>query len=208
MTAQRYAIVDPRPTAEANPWSFYMPCEARRNAVAAGDSVKIIFTGIEDGECTERMWVQVTGVNDNGQLVGTLDNDPLGLVIEYGDEVVFDRHAIIDIHTNRADDPEETSVLDDRVFHRCWMDQRVWEGEEMPVKATNGHPQPEGYEGRFPWGGWMIVGADWEEGMPLEIGTPVIALRKDAAIAQHILGDEEVAVVVEKGADGWTSRAA
>ena len=207
---KRYIIEDPRPIAKANPYTFYMPCEERRMAVAPGDSVKIIFASPEEDGMNERMWVKVTDIEGDTDLIGQLDNQPIGLPMSVGEEVCFSRHNIIDISTDRADDPEETCAQDDRVFHRCWVDARVWDDEEAPVKATNGHEQPEDYSHpMFPWGGWMIVGADWEEGMPLEIGTPAAILRREPAMGPHILGnDEDGNVCVEKIDGEWRSCAA
>lgn len=206
---KRYIIRDPRPMREANPWTFYIPCEARTAAVASGDFVQVVFDPAEEGNTTERMWIEVTGCNDN-TLIGTLANQPNFLPMSYGEEVAFERHAIIAIQTNREDDPEETNVLDDEVFHRCWIDQRLLNGEVPAIRATNGHPEPEGYDGgkmNFPWGGWMIVGEGWKNDMPMTIGTPVIVIRQDAAIAPHLLGINDLAIV-EKIDGEWKSRRA
>lgn len=206
--AKRYTIRDPRPTRAESPWSFYLPCEARQNAVTIGDFAQLIFEGPDDEDMSERMWVRVT--EDRGEkLLGTLENAPFCLEMTYGEEVEFERFAIIDIDTERKDDPEETNVTDDRVFHRCWVDARVLDDGMAPARATNGHPQPEGYDGgqlAFPWGGWMIVGEGWTEDMPLEIGTPVLVMRREPAIAEHLMGDD-VPTLVEKIDGEWRSRA-
>lgn len=206
--AKRYTIRDPRPIREASPWSFYMPCKARRDAVAPGDVVQIIFEEPEPGSAAERMWVHITDT-DGDKLIGTLGNDPAMLEMIIGEEVVFERFAIINIQTDRKDDPEETNISDERVFHRCWTDTRVWEGDIAPVRATNGHPQPDNYDGGpmgYPWGGWMIVGEGWTEGMPLKIGTPVGVIRSDPAIAEHLMGDD-IPTLVEKIDGEWRSSA-
>ena len=215
MTKPTYTIRDSRPIADANPWSFYMPCEARRNAVTDGDLVQVVFeTGAAEDSSSERMWIAVTGktMSDTGEelLVGTLTNHPMFIAISHGDEIQFERHAIIDIQTDRKDDPEETCVQDSRVFDRGWIDERVWSSDVLPVKATNGHPQPDDYDGGpmdFPWGGWKIVGADWKEGMPLNVGTLIGVIRRDPGIATHLLGDD-VPTVVEKIDGEWRSSAA
>ena len=206
---KRYTIRDPRPTRKESPWSFYMPCEARQDAVATGDMVQIIFEAPDPQDGAERMWLYVTETRGS-KLLGTLTNIPAFLEMVHGEEVEFDRFAIIDIQTDREDDPEETNVTEDRVFHRCWVDARVWNDDMPPARATNGHPQPEGYDGgrlNFPWGGWMIVGEGWTEDMPLEIGTPVAVMRREPAIAEHLKGDD-VPTLVEKIDGEWRSRAA
>lgn len=207
--AKRYTIRDPRPTREKSPWSFYLPCEARQNAVAPGDIVQVIFETPDPEDGAERMWVVVTTATED-KLIGTLANVPAFLEMEYGEEVEFPRFAVIDIQTEREDDPEETNVTDDRVFHRCWIDERIWNGEIEPDRATNGHPQPEGYDGgvfNWPWGGWKIVGKGWTKNMPLRIGTPVAVMRQEPAIAEHLMGDD-VPTLVEKIDGEWRSRAA
>jgi len=206
---KRYIIRDPRPLREANPWTFYLPCEERTAAVAPGDFVQLIFDPAEQENTPERMWVEITGCDGN-TLIGTLANQPQYLPMAHGEEVAFTRHDIIDIQTDRKDDPEETNVLDGEVFHRCWIDERVLNGTVPAVKATNGCPEPEGYDGgrlNFPWGGWMIVGKGWENDMPMTIGTPVIVIRQDEAIAPHLLGTNEPAIV-EKIDGEWKSRRA
>ena len=206
---KRYTIRDPRPTRKESPWSFYMPCEARQDAVATGDMVQIIFEAPDPQDGAERMWLYVTETRGS-KLLGTLTNIPAFLEMVHGEEVEFDRFAIIDIQTGRENDPEETNVTEDRVFHRCWVDARVWNDDMPPARATNGHPQPEGYDGgrlNFPWGGWMIVGEGWTEDMPLEIGTPVAVMRREPAIAEHLMGDD-VPTLVEKIDGEWRSRAA
>lgn len=206
---KRYIVRDPRPTREESPWTFYLPCEERIAAVTPGDYVQAIFDPEDDEGLTERMWIHVTEA-DADNLIGQLANDPIYLPMTAGEEVSIPRYAVIQIMTERKDDPEETNVTDERVFHRCWIDKRVYRGDIPPVKATNGHPQPEGYSGgpmNFPWGGWLIVGEGWTEGMPLEMGTPVIVIRKDPGLAMHILGEDEP-TIVEKIDDEWKSRRA
>ena len=175
-----YAVYDSRITAAENPHSFYQPCEARRNAVAAGDAVKLVFEPLPEG-MSERMWVEVTGA-DGDALTGILANQPFGElagVLSIGDRVRFDRGGIITIDTDRADDPAETCLQDDVVFSRCLMDARVYNDEATAVRLVRDEPQPADYANEsFPWGGWRIEAEGFEPGMPTEVGTPVIAMRR------------------------------
>ena len=67
---KRYTIRDPRPTRKESPWSFYMPCEARQDAVATGDMVQIIFEAPDPQDGAERMWLYVTETRGS-KLLGT-----------------------------------------------------------------------------------------------------------------------------------------
>lgn len=71
------------------------PPENVRNSLPVGTYVKLLFRFAgekaerKDNE-TERMWVLVTGVDDNGYYVGTLENDPHHAdVLNCGDTIHF-----------------------------------------------------------------------------------------------------------------------
>lgn len=183
-----YTITDPRPIADANPFSFYRPCDARLAAIAPGDHVKAIFAPTDEDEGTERMWVLVTAA-DADTLTGTLDNEPFGMTgIALGDVVTLKRTDVIAIETTRADDPAETNgVGNEHLFHRCAMDDRVYRDKAQPTRIVRDAAQPEGYGpangDAYPWGGWRILGEGFEDRMDMEIGTPIIAVRIDARLA-------------------------
>ena len=73
-----------------------------RENLTVGDYVKLVFrfadeeSGREDNQC-ERMWVQVTGADDNGSYVGTIENDPHHESARYGDTVCFHPLNVADI---------------------------------------------------------------------------------------------------------------
>lgn len=70
------------------------PPEEVRGEVAIGCFVKLVFrfaeemSDREDNQC-ERMWVEVTDYDDDGNYVGTIANDPHHEAAEYGDIVSF-----------------------------------------------------------------------------------------------------------------------
>jgi hypothetical protein len=80
----------------ANPTTFWIPSDATKAAVMAGDHVKLMFT---DGVHTERMWVEVTGTGS-----GVLDNVPAWLAMRHRDPVSFEPRHIIQI------EPQERGI--------------------------------------------------------------------------------------------------
>lgn len=81
------------------------PDEDIRNNLQAGDFVKLVFRFAaedaprEDGQC-ERMWVQVTGQDDEGNYLGTLENDPVHDAAACGDELQFHPRHVMAIATD------------------------------------------------------------------------------------------------------------
>lgn len=207
MTA--YKIVDPRPTRAANPHSFYLPCDERLAAIAAGDQVKAIFKRSQEDEDAERMWVKITHC-DGDTLTGTLANAPLYMpALAYGDTIVLTRTDVIDIETDRADDPAETNDVDDTLFYRCTMDTRVYSDKIQPVRIVRDAAQPESYGPEngdtYPWGGWRILGEGYDDGMPTEIATPIIAVRIDVSMVPLFTAPEGAAFDLVDGV--WTRTA-
>ncbi len=74
------------------PGATPLPPESVRNALQAGDVVKLIFRlKRDDGEgAVERMWVDVVGGPPGGPYEGRLDNEPiLKGVLAHGDLITF-----------------------------------------------------------------------------------------------------------------------
>ncbi len=67
--------------------------ETREN-LSVGQYVKLVFRFApedgerEDNQC-ERMWVRVTGYDDDGNYTGTIENDPYHDAAKYGDTISF-----------------------------------------------------------------------------------------------------------------------
>ncbi len=211
-----YTIYDSRITAAENPHTFYQPCEERRNAVTAGDLVKVVFqfeSENDDGGMVmpERMWVEITGTaQQDGEemLVGKLQSQPCNDIIECDEVVTFIRGAIIEIETERTDDPVETNVQDEGIFKRCLVDERVWEDGIPVARVTYGHAKPDDFDHPLGWGGLMVLGEGWEEGMSLTIGTPAGILRSNPTAAGVLLGNNDNASVAEKVGDSWVRKTA
>jgi len=84
-------LVDAQKMHEEHPDTFEVPGPAALDTIRPGDCVKVAFEDLG-----ERMWVRVTG-NDAGTVTGTLDNDPVGEGIAYGDTVTLEPRNVLDI---------------------------------------------------------------------------------------------------------------
>ena len=104
-----YTIIKAAPTAVCK----VLPTEDELSNLSIGDNVKITFK--ENGS-NESMWIVLTDILENNNLVGTLNNDPLNTPsISYGDEVEFSLENIVDIFSEEKypveDTPEGNIVL-------------------------------------------------------------------------------------------------
>ncbi|MEC3768230.1 MULTISPECIES: DUF2314 domain-containing protein [Cupriavidus] len=76
-----WELDDAEPIAAAHPDTFWLPPRAERDALAAGQQVKLIFRilvadeGGNEEVHVERMWVNVTG-REGALYTGELDNQP------------------------------------------------------------------------------------------------------------------------------------
>lgn len=81
------------------------PSEDELEHLDVGDFVKLIFrfadetTDREDGQC-ERMWVTITGFDDDGYFVGTLENDPQHDATKYGEILSFHPLHVAEIYVD------------------------------------------------------------------------------------------------------------
>ena len=53
----------------------------------------------EDGQC-ERMWVKITGFDDDGYFVGTIENDPQHDATKYGEILSFHPLHVAEIYVD------------------------------------------------------------------------------------------------------------
>jgi hypothetical protein len=93
-----YRLADGEAMNRANPRSFFIPSRAEREALKAGDVVKLLFELVEpqgDQPSAERMWVHVVDRDSDGYL-GELTNAPavittigLGDTLRFGPEHVI-----------------------------------------------------------------------------------------------------------------------
>jgi hypothetical protein len=80
------------------------PDAETRSNLFNGQYVKLVFRFAqedslrEDNQC-ERMWVQVTGLDDDDNYVGTIENDPHHESAKYGDVISFHPLHVADIST-------------------------------------------------------------------------------------------------------------
>jgi uncharacterized protein YegJ (DUF2314 family) len=94
------------------PSTFWIPPRQKRDSLAHGDVVKLIFrivlrntnTGEEQVE-VERMWVIVERREGSGY-VGILDNDPYCTTdLKSGDTVLFEPRHVIQVYVAEKDQP-------------------------------------------------------------------------------------------------------
>lgn len=203
-----HLIIDPRPTRAANPLSFYVPCQARLDALAPGDKVKVILSPDFNrnvpgpNEITERLWVGVTAA-EGDDLTGTVVSTPMSpgiLGIDRGGELKFKRHHVIGIETTREDDPAETND-NDGWFRRCRMDARIDEGAPI-VRIVRDEPVGNAAEdigvARFGWSGWRFEAEGYAPGMPLEMYALVVPTRRETGY-EHLIDAPEGSVIERRG---------
>lgn len=93
-----YELVDGVEMNRAHPDTFEIPSDAEKQAAVSlpGCYVKIGFI-VEPR--TERMWVCVERVNQDGTISGWLDNDPVvAVMLKHGDRITFELRHILAVH--------------------------------------------------------------------------------------------------------------
>ena len=196
-----HVVEDPRPIRAENPYSFYLPCQARLDALAAGDHVKAVFVP-KGGEGGERMWLQVEGT-DGETLSCTLANQPFDIPgLSFGDAVEIRRHHVIQIETDRPDDPPETND-NDRYFERCLVDERIVGGAPIH-RIVRDQQEPDDYHGKegFGWSGWRFEAEGYDETTPTGTYALVVPLRRDAGYVDML--DAPAGAVIEKAGGVWS----
>lgn len=78
------------------PDTFKIPSRERRKGIKVGQWAKLIFIA-EDGQ-GERMWVKIIA-RKGGGYIGTLDNSPVLIEAEFGDEIKFSPKHVASIMT-------------------------------------------------------------------------------------------------------------
>jgi hypothetical protein len=155
-----YNICDPRPIAVEAPYTFFLPSPLEIAAVSTGDTVKLIFNYPHQTEKWEgeRMWVIVDQANGE-TLRGFLDNDPDEPTspLKAGDEIVFWRHQIIDVHwKDPASSPPPAEYR--QYWDRCLVDQCVLDGQEPVEYLYREEPDIAAVNDKYPDSGWRIRG--------------------------------------------------
>ena len=72
------------------PKTFELLPEEERKNIEAGNHVKVGIRSFMGDETTERLWVKVTEVKQDGKFIGSLRNDPVLVGLKYGDEIEFE----------------------------------------------------------------------------------------------------------------------
>lgn len=155
-----YAIVDPRPMAEATPYTFFLPSENEVLALRAGDLAKLIFQSTPPSRdyAAERMWVEITRT-EGEKLWGRLDNVPLDMPqLRPGREIAFRRGDVIDLRWGENRPVRPPSAPARRHYEaRCLVDSCVLEQGAAVHYLYRELPLPPGV-GDEPDSGWRIRG--------------------------------------------------
>ena len=93
-------LIDAQKMHEQHRDTFEVPTPAALDAIRSGDCVKVAFEDL-----AERMWILVETVDAAGTITGTLDNDPVGEGIAYGDTVTLEPRNVLDILRERSPMP-------------------------------------------------------------------------------------------------------
>lgn len=197
-----YSIEDPRPIREANPDSFFTPCQERLNVLAPGDFIKAIFKPHDPSFLTERMWVKITRIQD-GVITGILSNDPADAIpLSAGDEIQLPVSYVIDILTDRKDDPVETND-NSRFFERCLVDNRIMEGAAI-ARIVRDEEEPADYHGKgdFGWSGWRFEADGYQPGMSTDVFALVVPIRIENGYKQ-LLQSPHGTVILYDPDKGW-----
>lgn len=198
----KYTLQDPRPIHAENPYSFYTPCQARLDALAKGDSVKALFMPEDEDDPTERMWVVIDEIAD-GHIKGRLANDPMFATgTSHGDPIEMEAWHVIDIETERNDDPPETND-NGRFFARCLVDARI-DGGAPIARIVRDQDPPVDFHGKgmFPWSGWRFEADGYEAGMAVETYALIVPMRRELGY-EDLLGSPPGSVIIRDGAGGW-----
>ena len=94
-----YTLIDGVSRNAEHPDTFEIPSEEDRLAAKPGDFVKLGFEYEGEDFAGERMWVEIVHWSP---LRGTLANDPLGDLLNYGDEIEFEVRHIIAVMDDEA----------------------------------------------------------------------------------------------------------
>jgi hypothetical protein len=151
----RWDLDDPRPAAQASPYTFFLPSQKELESLQPGDLVKLTFRshppGIEFD--AERMWVELTAVNLETQ-EGKLANDPSDMPqLKFGDMIQFQRSHIIATNVEVSDNDSHREY-----WERCRVDKCVtYDGvpvhflyRDVPDTAKDGD--------KYSDSGWRIRG--------------------------------------------------
>ncbi|WP_198588669.1 immunity protein Imm33 domain-containing protein [Alloalcanivorax mobilis] len=126
----RWTLGDAQALATQYPYTFYKPSPVAITALRPGNLAKLIFEFESDdpqAPGAERMWVLITGVNEQG-FIGTLNNQPLYIDhLQPHDPVSFQARHIMGV-----DVPDPVPALPDRYLARCLVTNKVLrEGEPV-----------------------------------------------------------------------------
>lgn len=154
-----YELEDPRPIAAESPYTYYLPSQARLDAVKVGDLIKLIIRSLPPSRQynAERMWVEV--ISREGELwTGSLQNTPFDMPqLQIGNVISFPPSHIIDIDWNN---PDETRMIpkqkEKQYWDRCMVDQEILDGIARVGYLYREEPDMTQEDDNDPDSGWRI----------------------------------------------------
>lgn len=152
---------DPRPIAAGAPYTFFMPHPLELAALQPRDCIQAIFhqPGCEGEYDTERMWVLIERIED-GDVIGTLDNEPVSLdKIVFGDPVRIPLTHAISTDFHKDNPPPATPPVRD-YWERCFVDACVVEGRCHADYLYREEPDMTEDDDIYEDSGWRIRGTD------------------------------------------------
>ena len=92
-------LVDVVEMSKNHPTTFILPSYDRIIKLKKGATVKLGFITEDEKVATERMWVIIKMIREDGSFIGALDNDPFILKhLVFEDYVKFEAKNILDIY--------------------------------------------------------------------------------------------------------------
>ena len=186
---ETWRLVDPRPIQEENPYTFFVPSEAEKAALVAGDIIKLIFEGPVSNEFfVERMWLKFEGRDAQG-CFGYLDNQPYEIEgLHLGDMVRFQNYHIVSVLEPKIDlDASD----EDRYFARCYVDPALMDGKQKIGRLERRKPPRRWWRkkrDRFQNTGWYIYAEGTKKPWRRQMQYIAIGhiLNKDDSILEHL----------------------
>lgn len=157
----RYEIDNPRPIAQAAPYTYFLPTENELLALQPGDLAKIVIRSIPPGRQwdAERMWVDIIATTGD-LLTGKLDSNPFDMPqLKAGHIVRFKRSDVIDLiwDENRAKRPPPPAERRE-YWDRCLVDRCVCDDGVKVHYLYREEPDTTDCEDIYPDSGWRIRG--------------------------------------------------
>lgn len=130
MQEKNWKLENAQSIADEFPYTFYKPSKEVISQLKPGHQAKLIFEFNSDdpkAPRAERMWVEITAINDNG-FSGYLDNEPAYIQdLKYKDPIEFQECHVID-----TDLQDPIPSITEKYMKRCFVTNNIlYEGEKV-----------------------------------------------------------------------------